>query len=1341
MTKDYPRILGLTFFVFFIVFFIIFYPKPSQTPLRTSDTPIPHPEHKPQNLALYHKKKHQISEAPLNDSLQKIRAREAYAHFLANHPFNRLQHLSYQDLKAIPKQDRPDLGWEQDYLRTLDPQLGLVPFERKLKTLQAVSRQIKSKAAIGNVTWQERGPNNVGGRTRALLFDPTDPSRKKVWAGGVQGGLWYTDDITIDAAWTKVNDLWDNISITAIAADPNDPDTWYVGTGEGFTARGSSSTRGAGLWKTTDAGAAWTQLTTANGFFATDVNFFWVNDLVVRNESGTSVLYVSNSRLFHLDSFFPGQEGLFRSTDGGINFTQVFPDAPVGTPFVAADLEIHPANNRIYAGTTRNAFSTGVSGERGRILYSDTGLPGSWTVLDFSSTNNARRVEIACAPNDPDVVYAVAQNSSPSISDQDVAWFKRTLNATDTTQTWEDIPIPLYLEQNCFPTTSHFTRGQSFYDLILAVHPTNPDVVIAGGISLHKSVNGTSPTAGDVAWSAVSYWTGDCLPYVHADEHQILFRPDHPNEAIIGSDGGISYSIDLGSSANPTFADRNNHYNVTQFYAVDAANIAAGTIFLAGAQDNGSQQFQDALKNSSLDISGGDGAFCHIDQDDPDIRISSFIRNVYNVSNDGGQIYVNVLNNQSNGLFINPSEYDDQANILYANFSSATTITRISDIGGSNTYTNLNINFAGSIPTITALKISPNTPNVLFLGGNDGRIFKVSNAHTATPATIEISTNPLPIGSISCIEVGDTDDELLVTFFNYGISSVWETADGGTTWINKEGNLPDIPIRWALYNPNNREEVLLATELGVYSTDNFGHAVSSVPVWGISNTGLATVRCDMLKYRAADGVVVVATHGRGIFTSDVFSSPLADFETRRTWFVNRPLNFTDYSLKADSWAWDFDQNVNPGTDATTQNPSFTYTNPGTYTVQLSINSGASVETKTNYITILPEPNIPYTQDFNTNDGGFFPYPLQLAGNANSVFIPREWEWGVCNSVNFNPTNNAGTIEGANSWATSLNEDHGRRLRYALESPPFSLIGAVGDIFLEFNYRAACGTDAGFNIEYSIDGGNTWLLLGDTQSSGNNPVGTTSWYNEDHILGLRNQPGFSQALFDVFSPRYNITFLAGSADLRFRFVFGSRFNVIDGVQIDNFQIDGMIPLPIQLLSLKADRLDEQNVLLKWQTATEQNNQGFEILKSINGSDFSRIGFVDGAGDSPQKRNYSFKDPQAKEAAYYQLRQLDFAGTSSLSPVVFVEGTFQEVFSIFPNPFTENVYLNLDFTSSPDDLLKLEIWDSRGVSVLQVTGTEAQMEDLFTQKASDLPAGWYIVRLHTPRQVFTHKLVKQ
>ena len=190
---------------------------------------------------------------------KQLTAREQYSLFLKEHPFNNHTKSESEILSEVEeeegenKADRPDLAWEQDFLRTMDPALKR-PAPERLPAIIAQMRNVTmGKTAPGNLTapWQERGPNNIGGRTRAIVYDPSDLTQKKVWAGGVTGGLWYNNDITnVDSTWRTVNDFWDNIAISCIAFDPNNLLIAYVGTGESYTAGGGgmrSGGRGAGI--------------------------------------------------------------------------------------------------------------------------------------------------------------------------------------------------------------------------------------------------------------------------------------------------------------------------------------------------------------------------------------------------------------------------------------------------------------------------------------------------------------------------------------------------------------------------------------------------------------------------------------------------------------------------------------------------------------------------------------------------------------------------------------------------------------------------------------------------------------------------------------------------------------------------------------------------------------------------------------------------------------------------------------------------------------------------------------------------------------------------------------
>ncbi len=812
-----------------------------------------------------------------------------------NKYFSVLDEYRNIDLKQIPKYDRPDLAAEHDFIMTVDPALGFVPYERKVLANNYAKLLLSQKSAIPNVEWTERGPDNIGGRTRALMFDPNDTQNQKVWAGGVSGGLWYNSNITSSATqWQSVNDFWANIAISTIAYDPSNTNIFYVGTGEGWS---SKMAKGNGIWKTTDGGNSWNQLiNTTNG----DFNY---NQKIVVTSTGRVIAAT--------------EAGIFISDDGGANWIQKLSN-------FFSDIEI-AANGDIYAGKGKS----GVSGD----LFKSTNNGTSWTSI-MPSGGDPTRIEIACAPSNSQVLYIVSSAGTV------VEWMKKS---TDAGATWSDITIPMYFDQDCTESTNDFTRGQAWYDLILTVNPTNEDEIYAGGIDIHRSTDGGS------SWESITYWTGACATFVHADQHAMVFRPGMSNQVIVGCDGGVFYADDI---ANNSFSVRNKGYNVTQYYACAQKNEAASNYYLAGAQDNGSHKFTVPGVNSVSSVTGGDGAFCFIDQQNSDIQITSYVYSNYYISTNGG-VSFSSLTSDNTGSFINPTDYDSETQILYANYGVDNLF--IIPISGGNSDVSINNGLSGN--SASAIKVSPYTSNVLFIGTYGGNVFRITDANT-NPISQDIDqNNTLPDGCISSIDFAGDENHILITFSNYGLTSVWQTQDGGNTWISKEGNLPDIPVRWCLVNPNNTNQVLLATEVGVWSVNDISVAN---PVWEPSVAGLANVRCDMLKYRTSDKMVAVATYGRGLFTSDVFTGnePIAAFEASTTIAcIQDTIAFSDFTTRnPDTWVWSFSPStvsfVN-GTNANSQNPIVIFNNENTYSVTLYAYNATGGDTlvKANYINI------------------------------------------------------------------------------------------------------------------------------------------------------------------------------------------------------------------------------------------------------------------------------------------------------------------------------------------------------------------------------------------------------
>ncbi len=757
-------------------------------------------------------------------------SRSDFEKFLRKHPYNVREHLTKDEWKKmLPKKDRPDLAMEQNFLMTMDPETKIIPREKLFYAYEIAERRRNLNSR--EISWQEHGPDNVGGRTRAILFDPLDPQGKKVWAGGVAGGLWFTNDITeFPTIWESIDQFWDNIAISSIASDPNNLGVIYVGTGEGWY--NADAVGGAGIWKTEDGGLNWTHLSSTN-----IDNFYNIQKIVVHPT--TSEIYVATSGYYGNSN-----GGIYLSDDGGNSWSLVLESS--GSRSRAADIEI-TNNGTIYA-------SLGIFYTDG-IYRSENGR--TWTKLNngsngFPSGSNSTfdRLEIAISNANPSFVY-VAGRSTSGGSD-DIGIF---LKSEDRGINWEPMTIPLD------PNGTHFTRGQAWYDLILASDPQDANIVYAGGIDLYKSINGGQ------TWQQLSHWYGGFgYQEVHADQHAISIHPDDHQKIIFGNDGGVFLSLDGGIN----ISSRNSGYNVTQFYSCAIHPDAGNNYFLAGAQDNGTQQFtntQDIV--STYEVTGGDGAFCHISESNPMIQLTSYVYNNIYYSSNGGNGFQRITWDNS-GRFINPSDFDSQANILYS-AKDENSIKRTNVNNGSISESNFTIALGSKA---SAIKASPFQENTVFVGTGAGRLFKISSSNQTNPTINELTGSSFPYGYISCVEFGESQNTIVVTFSNYGVPSVWETYDEGSNWYNREGNLPDMPVRWALYNPNNYNELIIATEVGIWTTQNLSDAS---PSWYSSNSGLANVRTDMLQIRSSDNLIIASTHGRGLFSSNNFQfSPELD---------------------------------------------------------------------------------------------------------------------------------------------------------------------------------------------------------------------------------------------------------------------------------------------------------------------------------------------------------------------------------------------------------------------------------------------------------------------------------
>lgn len=773
--------------------------------------------------------------------------------------------------------------FEQEFRMTVDPALGVVPRERLVKAQKVAEEkrsELATRAGVVPLYWDERGPNNVGGRTRSLLVDANDPTGRTVWSGSVSGGLWRTTDI--DAAnpvWIPVNDLFQNLAVSSIVQDPTDANSLFFGTGEGWG--NADAVRGLGVWNSTDGGTTWTRMPPLIGGFSPNVNKLLFN--------GVGTLYAATSG------------GLFRYDPVNDAWGAILSNGLFANANFICDIEL-AANGDLYAATLADG------------VYRSTDDGDTWTaVMTGLPTSNFGRIELACAPSNAATVYAIFADTQTGSSGSCLSVHQ----TVDSGNNWTTATCP-----------GNF-GSQAWYDLILAVDPNDANRIWVGGVGISVSADGGAN------WTALSG--------IHVDHHAILYYPGDSDEILFGNDGGVYKSYD-GSQPMPTFVDKNNSYNVTQFYAVGLHPDAGSNYMLAGTQDNATPKFTAPGVNATTCVlCCCDGGWAFVDEDDPSIQIASTQNGSFNLSTDGGNNFTNIIPGDNNRLFITPAEYDDAADILYISDTPGR-LRRVVDVGGANTVS------SDTLPalngrTLTNLIKSPSVANRIYVGTTNGRLYQIDNAHQAAMTTVTDLNGPGG-GWVSSIAVDENDEShLLVTFSNFGVVSVWETEDAGTNWQDVEGDLPDMPVRWVLFHPFDDSQAVIATEMGVWTTDELNGADTE---WFPTNTyKLANVRVDMLQYRSSDHLVAAATHGRGMYTSDYFG-------LLETCVANQTIN---------------------GNVA-----------PGLYMAEDYIESGGTVSSGESVVYQAGD-EIVLTPDFRAEKGSFFVAAIQACGSGGGGSRP------------------------------------------------------------------------------------------------------------------------------------------------------------------------------------------------------------------------------------------------------------------------------------------------------------------------------------------------------------------
>lgn len=807
------------------------------------------------------------------------------------------------------------------------------------------------------------GPNNIGGRTRAVAYDVryNGTTNRILIAGGISGGIFRSTDG--GANWTRVTPANEVHNVSCIAQDPRDgfQDTWYAGGGEYIGS--STDATGAGylaygLLKSIDNGATWTRLPLTN---LTDINgmaigagvperfdhpFDYVHKITVNPNNGD--VYVACHRR------------IVRSSNGGATFQTVFGSLTAafaaggqgdvvisqgGIVYIAmtgaaSDLTLRG----IWKSATGNQNSyTRIAG--GSVLGTDSvaGWRGNAYSYQLSGTEkfyDPRRTLLALAPSNENILYVLYENglsnASPNFNKEADLFKLDMTSGNDWTNHSNNLPD--------FSTGNHEATDpfaiQGGYDLFITVKPNDPNFVLLGGTSLYRSTNGFASTTA-TSWiggygntlPSLSFYgqtnnPSDPSKWSHPDIHALAFNPSNSNEAICGNDGGMQITSNIAATggAEPVSWNIIRNYQSLQYYRVTIDPETGANNFAGGAQDNGTQ-FRDKTGVAGMPVSdsnnhrrliGGDGGSVGISKRNGGIQylygtvqLGSLRRGQLGAfagteirpdgltssgsSNEFGEFVTNFK--------LNPDNTED---LYYINFNRMFRTTSASTVSSSSGWTELTgvssaVNPSnGTNIAIRAVAFSRGNYGSLhsmYFGTTDGRIFRLDDPRNSGAAATPVNITPT-VTDISGLNVQDiavnpnNDNEIIVVITNYGrtvgttlnnvtnifwtndaksASPTWRVAEGNLTGTNTSGYISARSCMITVKKDgagNPLTEYYVGTAAGLFAVENLGTTLigGGSPTWqreGATTLNYAVI--NSLAYRPADNVLLVGTHGNGLY--------------------------------------------------------------------------------------------------------------------------------------------------------------------------------------------------------------------------------------------------------------------------------------------------------------------------------------------------------------------------------------------------------------------------------------------------------------------------------------------
>lgn len=714
------------------------------------------------------------------------------------------------------------------------------------------------------VNWRSLGPANMSGRVVDIAVDPKSPSTWYV--ATASGGLFKTT--TAGTTWKPVFERENTISLGAVAIAPSDPSTIWVGTGESNPR--NSVSWGDGVYVSRDAGETWTHA----GLEKT----FQIGAIAIHPQNPDTVFVAACGRLWGENQ----ERGLYRSTDGGKKWQRV---VKVDNKTGAIDVIIDNSNPKlVYAATyerKRDQFDSNDPIKRwgkGSGIWRSTDGGAQWQRVTQGLPSVAiGRIGLALSRSNPETLYAVIETERSGWATGDA---KAPTNAKgkphkgySTRLGGQVANINEQQGTNGFETGGVFRsddHGASwnrvnsltprpFYFSQIRVDPTDPNSLCVLGIQYYLSSDGGAK------FEQVTKHG------IHVDFHAMWMDPNNPKHWLVGGDGGLQESWDSGQHYR--FFD---NLPCSQFYHVSVDNRDPYHVY-GGLQDNGSwgsptrSQYQDGLVTGDVYKFGMGDGFRVI----PHPKTEGLL---YYTSQYGGVAWRNVITGTggrankpkppagSSLRFNWDTPFLLSARKPYSLWMAGNYVLRIeTETKGSKVVSpRLGRTEQG---TATALSVSNKSRGLMYVGTDDGAIW-VSRNTGKTWKNISSSVQSVKGCYISSLQASDHSSNTVYMAIDGHRSDdmsvhAMVSRNAGRSWSRIGKGIPRGPVRVLREDPINPDLLYAGTEFGIFASLNRGKN------WFSLKGNLPTVPVHDIAIQLREHDLVIATHGRGIWTLDV----------------------------------------------------------------------------------------------------------------------------------------------------------------------------------------------------------------------------------------------------------------------------------------------------------------------------------------------------------------------------------------------------------------------------------------------------------------------------------------